>query len=452
MKAVRKLRSWWSPADDTAVPHPIEPVQDTTRPLRFAIALLAIGLFGFFAWAMFAPLDQGVPTQGLVIVDTKRKTIQHLSGGIIEKVNVREGQWVNANDVLIELNDRAARASFEASRQRYLSLRATEGRLRAEQTNMDNIQFHPDVLSGQNDPTVRQHVLAQVQLLKSRRQALRGEIAALSESQASQEEAGRGYAAQLEARRQQLALLKEETDNMRGLVSDGYVARNKLLELERQAAELSATLGDLQASQSRSRLAVSELSIRKLQRTQEQRKEVDTQLADVLRDVAAEEERTHALREEFERTRIRAPVSGAVVGIATQTIGGVIPPGTRIMDVVPKDETLMLEAHVAPHLIDKVKPGQLADIRFSTFSQTPQLVAEGKLQSVSADLLTDSSTNTSYYLARVTVTPQGLRDLGAHQLQPGMPAEIIIKTGERTLINYLLAPLLRRIAQGMKEE
>lgn len=454
------FRTWWQrvsgkPAVDGengGNSQHLAPQADVSRTVKLGGFLLLGGFGGFMLWAVLAPLDEGVPAQGTVMVDTKRKTIQHLTGGLIDKVLVREGQLVKAGEVLIKLNDAQAKAEYEGARQRYLSLRANEDRLIAEQTGQTKIIFHPDVLAGKDNPLISQHMQTQEQLLSSRRMALRSELAAISEAMQAQQEAAKGFAAQLESRKQQMAFLNEERAGLRDLVKEGYAPRNKLLEVERLAADIEATTSDLTANLARAKRSVSEMSLRKLQREQEFRKEVDTQLAEIQREVSADEERFKAAGDALLRTEIKAPVAGSVVGIATQTVGGVIPQGTRIMDIVPNDELLMLEAQVPPHLIDRVRVGQMADIRFSNFSLTPQLVVEGKLASVSADLLVDPVSNLSYYLARISVTPNGLKALGNHHLQPGMPAEIVIKTGERSLLAYLMHPLTRRIAQSMKEE
>ncbi|MBS1198987.1 MAG: HlyD family type secretion rane fusion protein, partial [Proteobacteria bacterium] len=444
-------RGWWqrftgTPAVDgekDANSSSLTPQADIGPTVKLGAWVLLGGFGAFMLWAILAPLDEGVPAQGMVMVDTKRKTIQHLTGGLIDKVLVREGQVVQAGDVLIKLNEAQARAEFEGSRQRYLSLRAQEDRLLAEQVGLKKIEFHPDVLAGKEDPLIGQHLRTQEQMLISRRLALQSELASIGEAMQAQQEAAKGYAAQLESRKQQMAYLVEERAGLRDLVREGYAPRNKLLEMERMASEIEATISDLYANQARAKRSASELSLRKLQREQEFRKDIDAQLAEVRREVSADEERFKAARDALERTDIKAPVSGSVVGIATQTVGGVIPQGQRIMDIVPKDEALLLEAQIQPHLIDRVRVGQLADIRFSNFSLTPQLVVEGQLVSVSADLLVDPATNSGYYLARVAVTAKGLKDLGGHRLQPGMPAEIVIKTGERSLLEYLLHPLTR---------
>ncbi len=453
-------RAWWEKitgvpdetVGDTQTGAGLQPQSEIGHVVRWAAYVLLGSFLFFLLWALLAPLDSGVPAQGMVMVDTKRKTIQHLTGGLIEKVAVREGQEVNAGDLLIKLDDTQVHAEYETVRQRYLGLRAEEDRLLAEQAGKSEITFHPDVLAGRNDPLINQHIQAQERLLASRRLALSSEVGAITESIRSQEEAAKGFAAQLESRKAQATFINEEREGLRELVKEGYAPRNKLLEVERLAADIDATTSDLRANLARARRAVAELSLRKIQREQEYSKEVGAQLAEVRRQVTADEERYKAAREALDRTEIRAPVGGSVIGIATQTVGGVIPAATRIMDVVPRDEALLLEAHIPPHLIDRVKVGQLADIRFSNFAQTPQLVVEGKLVSISADLLTDQATNMSYYLGRIAVTPDGLKALGNHRLQPGMPVEIVIKTGERSLFEYLIHPLTRRLAQAMKEE
>lgn len=435
---------------------PIDPAElnletDTAPIIRRGILYLVIGLGGFMLWAIWAPLDAGIPAQGVVTVDTKRKTVQHLTGGIIDQVLVHEGQEVNQNDLLIRLNDSQARAEFETIRQRYISLRAAEDRLLAEQANLPAIVFHADVEKERADPLITQHILSQEQLFLSRKQALRSELASLDEAEQSQRDAMRGYNEQLESRRRQSAFLREELNGVREMVKEGYAPRNKLLELERMSAELDATASDLRSNLARAQRSIADIAIRKQQRTQQFGKDIDVELAQLRRDVSADAERFRAAKEALGRSEIRAPVSGSVIGIANQTVGGVLTAGARIMDIVPRDELLMLEAKIPPHLIDRIRVDQEADIRFSNFSNSPQLVVEGRLVSLSADLLVDPATG-GYYLARIAVTPKGVEELAHHRLQPGMPAEIIIKTGERSLLTYLLHPLTRRMVQALKEE
>ena len=419
---------------------------------RLGLWALAIGFGGFLLWAAIAPLDEGVAAAGVVAIDTKRKTVQHLSGGIVKEVLVREGDEVNEGQSLIRLDSAVARANHESVRQRYLGLRAMQGRLQAEQTGAGSIAFHPDLQAAATDPLIRQQMQNQEQLFLTRRSLLRSDLQSMEESIQGQEGLLQAYSGMLENRRNQLRLINEELTNLRGLVKEGYAPRNRQMEMERLAAESSTAIADLQGNTVRARRAIGELRQRALSRQQEYRKEVETQLADVSREVLSDNEKLHAVTDDLARTEIKAPASGQVVGLAVQTVGGVVQPGQKLMDIVPKDAPLLLEARVAPHLIDRVHADLPVDVRFSSFAHSPQLVVDGKVVSISGDLLTEPQTNVSYYLARVQVTPEGLKHLGKRQLQPGMPVEVIFKTGERSMLTYLLHPLTKRLAASMIEE
>jgi protease secretion system membrane fusion protein len=425
--------------------------QRSIRLAHASVWVLALGLIGSVVWAAFAPLDEGVPTSGQVAIDTKRKTLQHLQGGIVSEVLVREGDEVKEGQVLMRLDDAATRANYESVRQRYLSLRATEARLIAEQLGRDAIDVHPDVKAAQDDPFIRRQLEAQTHLFETRRLGLKADIQALEENIRGQEGQILSFNSMLESRQTQRRLVTEQLDKIRDLVADGYAPRNQQLDLERQVAELTAAATELQGNTLRARQAVAELRQRIIARRQEYRKETDNQLVDAGRDAQADKGRVVALEGELERTEVKSPATGQVVGLASQTVGGVIAPGQKLMDIVPANNTLLLETRIPPNLIDSVKAGLIADVRFSSFAHAPQLVVEGKVVSVSGDLITESQPPISYFLARVEVTPEGMKALGDRRMHPGMPAEIIIRTGERTMLTYLLNPLTRRLSASMKE-
>lgn len=422
------------------------------RPSHIGFWALAIGFSVFLAWAAFAPLDEGVPSSGFVSLDTKRKSVQHLSGGLVKEVLVREGQQVKVGDLLVRMDDAGARANLESIRQRYLGLRAMQGRLLAEQANLPGIVWHADLMAAASDPLISQQMATQRQLLSARRAALAADLQGIAESSQGQREMIASYEGVKTSRLSQQTLIREELENMRGLVAQGYAPRNRQLELERSAADIQASITELEGNILRARRGIAELGQRGILRQQEYRKEVESQLSDVVREVQADAEKIKAVRDEFERTEIRSPATGQVVGLAFQTPGGVVPPGQKLMDIVPAGEALLLETQVPPHLIDRVSKGQAVDARFSGFAHSPQLVVPGVVQSISADLLTDARTGAPYFLARVAVTPEGLKKLGKHQLQPGMPVEVIFKGGERTMLAYMLHPLTKRIAASMTEE
>lgn len=419
---------------------------------RIGLWALTIGFGGFLLWAALAPLDEGVPSQGYVAIDTKRKAVQHLSGGIVKQVLVGEGDLVKEGQLLIKLDDASTRASLESVRQRYLGMRAMQGRLQAEQAGHSKISFHPDLLAAASDPLIQQQMTNQEQLLQSRRAALRADLQSIEESAQGQAGLLQSYESMLVNRRSQLALLNEELGNTRSVVKEGYVPRNRLLELERQVADSGSAIAELQGNIIRSRRSMTEMRQRAIVREQEYRKEVESQQAEITREVQGDEQKVRALQDDLARTDIHSPAAGQVVALAAQTVGGVITPGQKLMDIVPAHEPMLLETRVQPHLIDRIRAGMPVDVRFASFAHSPQLVLDGKLMSVSGDLLTDPQNGVTYYLARVAVTPEGLKKLGKHQMQPGMPVEVVFKTGERSLLTYLLHPLTKRVAASMNEE
>lgn len=343
-----------------ALDAPPELTPQTRRPYRIALIALFVGFIGFVVWAAFAPLDEGVPTQGTVSIDTKRKPVQHLTGGLITEILVKEGQMVSAGQVLARIDPAASRANLESEQQNYQGKRA---------------------------------------LISS-------------------------YQEQMKSQRSKQELLQEMLKGMKGLVSEGYAPRNQQLDLERQIADTQVAIIDLQGN-------INKLTL----------------------ELQASQQKIKALSDELKRTELVAPVSGQVVGLAVQSPGAVIKPADKLMDIVPMDESLLLEAKIPPQIIDRVTPDQSADVRFNAFASSPSLVIEGKVESVSHDLITENSPNgpVTYYLARVSITPEGLKTLGKRQMQAGMPAEVIIKTGERSMLTYLLHPLIKRIAASMKE-
>ena len=424
----------------------------SSHAARVGFWAVLLGLGGFLLWASLAPLDEGVPTPATVSIDTKRKAVQHLSGGIVTEVLVREGDLVKEGQVLLRFDDAVARANFEAVRQRYLGFRAMEGRLLAETEQRASITFHPDVLASGSDPLVSQQMQTQTALLESRRAAIAADVMSMNEGILGLQAQHQGLMVMLAQKKLQLSLLREELAQIRGLVTDGYVPRNRQWELERMAAELESNAADISGNLQRGERSVEELRQRVLQKRSEYKKEVASQLAEVRREGLSDADKLRSVAHDLERMSVRSPTSGQVVQLAFQTPGGVVPAAQKIMDIVPAGDSLLLEAKVPPHVIDRVIAGQAVDVRFSAFAHSPQLTVQGKVVSVSHDVLTDSQSYATYFLARVQVTPEGMATLGKRQLQPGMQAEVVFKTGERSLLTYLLHPLSKRVAAAMKEE
>jgi membrane fusion protein, protease secretion system len=436
--------------------HSIEQYAQSHHHTRRGVWVLLVGLLGFLAWAIWAPLDEGVPTEGVVSVETNHKVVQHLNGGIVSQLLVREGQEVQQGDLLFKLDDTHTKARFEEIRQRYAGLRAQEGRLQAEKAGIALIRFHPDLLAQQADPLIHQHMLNQTQLLMARRGALASDNAARRESIAGQQALIEGYEGVLFSQQAQLVLLQDQLNGIKELTKEGFAPRNQQNDLEQKVAAAHGEIANTKANILRANKAILELNQQINTRIQTENKEMDSDMAQVRLQVESDAQKVKSLQDELTRTEIRAPASGQVVGLQVHTVGAVIQPGQKLMDIVPSGEPLIIDAQIQPHLIDKIRVGLAADVRFSTFANSPQLLVEGELMTISKDLLTKPAGTvdggTTYYLARVSITPKGMQDLKGHQLQPGMPVQVVIKTGERTLFAYLMHPLSKRIAASMKEE
>jgi protease secretion system membrane fusion protein len=445
-----------SSLESSALQQVVEEEINTQQPIRLGAAVLVIGFGAFLLWAGFAPLDQGVPASGTVAIETRKKTIQHSSGGVVKDVLVKEGQWVKEGEVLLEVSDTQARANNETIKQAYLSQRAVEARLEAERNNASNIAFGPEILENKADLFVQQVMLTQQTLFAARRASYNSEVSALEQSIQALKDQLWGVDQSLANRLVQIQLQEKHLKSIKTLAEEGYAPKNQVLQMEQTQTELKTALSDLKSNQSRLSRSIEESQFRLVQRKQDVLKDVLAQLAEVKKEIQAGKERLTATSEELARTQIKSPVEGQVVGMGISATGGVVMAGQKLMDIVPKSEALLVDAKVQPHIIDKVHTGMEVSVRFNTFANTPQLVVPGKLVALSSDVITDPSAGmngvSSYYLGRVEITPEGLKILGNRVLQPGMPTEVLFKVGERTLLQYIMYPLTKRIAASLKEE
>ena len=419
---------------------------DASRVSRWGMWVLVGGFGLFMLWAATAPLDAGVPANGTVTVAGNRKTIQHLTGGTIDAIEVKDGQAVKKDQVLVRLNATQAEAQLGMTQAQYIIAAAVEARLSAERMNAEKIDFSL-VLDKvqQQDERVGNAIALQEQLFQSRRTALRNEISILNENLAGAQQQLRGLEEVKVNRESQLRSLKQELANIRDMADKGFVPRNRMFELERNVSQIAAGLAEDIANIGRTRNQISELKLRVLNRQQEYQKEVESQLTDVQKEVQSLADRMAALDYEAKNTLIRSPIDGTVVGLNIHTVGGVIRSGEPLMDVVPHNEPLIIQAQVPTNLIDKVHVGLPVEIQFPAFShsQTPNI--PGTVQVVAADSVVDQKTGMPYYSVKVQVTPEGMKMLGVHKIRPGMPATALLITGERTMLNYLLKPLIDRM-------
>lgn len=415
------------------------------QPTRFGRRAVWWGIGIFLAWAILAPLGEGVPASGTVKVEGERKAVQHLKGGIVEEILVKEGDRVTAGQALIRLNQSQAQAQHGIVDGQLISLLATEARLQAERTGGARMQVPSFLQERKENPQVVEALQVQNHLFKTRQSALSAELSILEQNIAGVEELMRGLEAQEKARAEQLRLFAEELASLKPLAEQGFVPRNRLFETERAVAYLNGQRSEGIANMGRARSQVSELKLKKLQVRESYRKEVETQLTEVQRQIADYRERRIATQDDLDRVVLRAPVDGTVVDLSAHTEGGVVQAGQKIMDIVPENQQLVIEARIPPHLIESVVKGQEADIHFVAFEQSITPTVTGKLIYVSADSMTDPRTEMRYFIGRVVPDPESLQKLGGRTLQPGMPADVVIKTGERSFLGYMLKPLLSRL-------
>lgn len=425
---------------------------DETIHARLGWWIVLAGVGGFFLWAFIAPLDKGVPLSGTVTVASNRKAVQHQTGGIVDEILVHEGDRVKAGQVLVRMNDIQVKSQAEITRSRLFSARAIEARLIAERDGNTEIAFPSELLSITNDPRVANTISTQKQLFLSRNLSMQHELAALDENIAGLTFQLRGLEESIVSKKQQLQFLNEQLINLRDLAKDGFVPRSRVLELERDYVQLSGEISADTGNIGRIRRQVAELKQQRIHRQQELQKEVRQQLSDIQRE--AEDLHSQLIAHDFELANVlvKAPVDGIVVGVNIFTQGGVVGPGFSMMDIVPSEDLLVVTGQVPVHLIDKVHPGLHVDLIFSAFNQNKTPNIPGIVTRVSADRLTDEQTGEPYYNVKTKVTPAGMELLTHHQIRAGMPVEIFIKTGERSLMNYLFKPILDRLHASMSEE
>lgn len=457
-----EARPWWrrlfggKPSADGAGPgpaaaSPLDELDDPRGAMIFGYSVIVVGVVVTVLWAIFAPLGEGIPATGVVVVESHRKTIAHLTGGSIAVVNVRENQAVKEGDILIELDPVRARSTRDTVLHEYIAAGARQARLNAEQTGSTSMQFPGDILAYAKQLGREDLLRAQEQLFRARQDALRGELAILQENLAASRIQATGARNQLAARRQQAESLRKELESTRPLVAEGYTPRNRLLELERQLAELNSVTSELEARIAREGSTSAEIRLRELQRRQEYLKEVETQATETRKESANLAERLKEAEADLERMTVRAPIAGQVVSMIAQAPGMVVAPNAKLMEIVPTADKLLIDVQVPISAASRVKSGLETDIRISSFPDSPILIIAGRVQSVSSDRHEPPPPTPPYYLARVEVTPEGIAQLGSNRLRPGMSTEVVIKTGERSFMRYLLDPITRRLFESLRE-
>ena len=425
---------------------------DDTRYARLGWLLMLGGFLGFLGWAALAPLDKGVAVSGKVMVSGHRKVVQHPSGGIVERIDVRDGDKVVAGQVLIRLKETPLLGQAQSLRSQFYGSLASEARLNAERDGVASVSFPTELTALASEPEVASNLALQRQLFDSRRQALLLDQQGIDESIAGAEAQLRGVRDSQASKVLQRTALTEQLQGLRELAREGYIPRNRLLDSERVYAQVLGSISEDYGRIGQLQRQVLEMRLKIRQLAEEYQKEVRTQLADTR--VRTEDLRNRLASAEFElaNSQLRAPVAGIVVGLDVFTEGGVIKPGQALMEIVPQGEPLLVEARVPVELADKVHAGLPVELMFSAFSQSTTPRVAGEVTLVSADRQVDERTDEPYYTLRAQVSEAGMAQLAGLQIRPGMPVEAFVRTGERSMLNYLFKPLLDRTHMALVEE
>jgi HlyD family secretion protein len=417
--------------------------------------MLIVGFvtFGIGGWAATSELTGAVIGQGVLVVDSSVKKVQHLTGGVVGELRVREGDRVKAGDILLRLDETQTLANATIISTNFDQLLARQARLETERDNADEIIFPKILLERSRDPgsEAARAISAERSLFDLRRQARGGQKAQLKERGAQLQEEIKGYLGQAEAKQKEVDFIHQELEGVRTLWQKNLVPMNRLTALERDTARLEGERSQLSGMIAQARGKIAEIELQIIQVDQDLRTEVGKDLIEARSKISELAERKTAAVDQLNRIDIRAPQSGRVHQLTVHTVGGVISPGEQIMLIVPDADALAVEVKIAPRDIDHVYVGQAASMRFAAFDQKTTPGVEGEVSMVSADLTQDQRTGTSYYTARVSLKPEELARLGNAKLVPGMPVDVFIKTPGRTALSYLIKPLRDQAERAFKE-
>lgn len=414
-------------------------------------AVIAIMVGGVGGWAATSQLAGAVIAPGTLVVESSVKKIQHPSGGIVGEILVKEGDAVDAGQILMRLDDTLTKATLGIVRSQLDELTAREARLLAERDGGDIVIFPDDLARRSGDKTVTAAIAGEQKLFESRRATRTGQKAQLRERIAQTTEEIRGLSAQLAGKENEIKFIGEELVGVTELYKKNLIPIIRYMQLQRDHARLQGEQGQFIADIARARVKISETELQIIQIDQDFRTDVLKDLRETQGKIGELKERVTAAEDQLRRVEIRAPQGGIVHQLAVHTVGGVIANGETIMLIVPRADELVVEAKVAPQDIDQLVLGAKTNVRILAGNQrtTPDL--GGLLTRISPDLTREQQTNQAYYLVRATLEPEQLRALGDLKLVPGMPAEVFIQTQERTPLEYLLKPLRDQIVRVFRE-
>jgi HlyD family secretion protein len=431
---------------------PVTDEQSSIRRHLLGGSLVALVLTcGIGGWAATTELSGAVIASGSVVVDSNVKKVQHLTGGIVGELLVRDGQRVRGGDVVVRLDETVVRANLAIVDKGLNEMRARKARLEAERDRTDEIKFPPSLLARSGDPDAAQAIDSERKLFELRRTARIGQKSQLKQRIGQLEEEIGGLVSLQEAKSEEIRLIMTELEGVRELWKKNLIQITRLTALEREAARLKGERAQSTAATAQSRGKISETELQIIQIDQDLSSEVAREMREVDSKIGEFIERKVTAEDQLKRIDIRAPQDGMVHQLAVHTVGGVVTPGDPIMLIVPEADQLAIEAKVSPQDIDQLRLGQSAGLRFSAFNQrtTPEIT--GAISRISADVTADQRSGQSFYTIRVATEEKELARLGDVKLVPGMPVEVFAKTYDRTVISYFFKPLHDQVMRAFRE-
>ena len=426
--------------------------QDVRVPIFWGLVILAVFFGGLGTWAALAPLNSAVVGQGELEVASNRKDVQHLEGGIVTEIDVHDGAFVRKGEVLLRLDGTRVAAQLQILHAQRDAALARRARLQAERDDKPAIQFPAALLMRKADPSAEDAMRNEQLLFERRRSSTQGQIQILTQRIGQLREEIRGIQALKASKEQQLALINKELRGVEALFKHGLSTTERLLGLKRTAASLRGDIGDEIASIARADQGIGEAQSQILQTTKNFQEGVAKDIQKTQSELFELAGKIQAAQDIFDHLELRAPTAGYVVGMNAHTVGGVITPGKTVLQIIPSDDALLIETRITPNDADRVKLGDKAQIRFPSIHSRTLPILKGKVVYVSADRLTDERTGRPYFSLRCKLDAHSLAALHKHPLIPGMPAEVIIQTGARTMLDYLVSPITDAFTRSMREK
>lgn len=428
------------------------PIPDWRRPALagYIVIILAFGVLG--TWSAFAKLASAVLAPGTVTLESSRKVIQHFEGGIVAKILVHEGEHVDQGQILFLLDDTAARANASAVQDELFALRAQEARLVAERDGKDAVVYPTDFAAKITQPVVRDAVADEDKQFLERRASLLGEVDILNSKIRSFHTQIQGIQDEKTATEQQLGFINSELTDLTGLLAENLVQKTRVLALQREKARLEGVIGQSVAEIAKAQNDIGEANLQIAQLHKKFSEDVNSQILQVREKIAELQQKNAVSEDVLQRIQIRAPLAGTIQNLHVATVGGVIRPGEPLAELIPDNDNLVVDARVSPADIDAIDQGMDAEVRFSAFHGYTLPIIMGHVDTVSRDSILNEATKEPYFLARIVVDKEDVPVVIRDKIKAGMPVEVVVPTGERTVISYLTRPLRNRANSAFREK